>query len=107
MTSDTTTAKSRRKTKPAPRAKRVTKKVQLIRMLDSSAGADIATISAKLGWQTHTTRAALTGLRKAGHEIVAEKQVPGKPARYRIVRAPAARAEALPADQIQEAADAG
>ncbi|WP_233140042.1 DUF3489 domain-containing protein [Marivita geojedonensis] len=33
-------------------------------MLSAKAGADILTISAKLGWQVHTARAAITGLRK-------------------------------------------
>ena len=46
-----------------------TKKARLIQMLTRKAGADVATISEKLGWQSHTTRAALTGLRKAGFEI--------------------------------------
>ena len=50
-----------------------TKKEQLIRMLKAKAGADVATLSDKLGWQPHTTRAALTGLRRAGHEIIATK----------------------------------
>ena len=53
-----------------------TKKAQLIQMLTRKAGADVATISEKLGWLPHTTRAALTGLRKAGFEITAEK--PGR-----------------------------
>ncbi|WP_170608849.1 DUF3489 domain-containing protein [Ruegeria arenilitoris] len=43
-----------------------TKKARLIQMLSRKAGADVATISEKLDWQMHTTRAALTGLRKAG-----------------------------------------
>jgi len=63
-------------------------------MLGSAAGADIGMISMKLGWQTHTTRAALTTLRKAGHDVVAEKPEQGKPARYRIVAAPAATVSA-------------
>ena len=49
------------------------KKAQLIQLLARKTGADVATISNKLGWQSHTTRAALTGLRKAGFEISAEK----------------------------------
>ena len=65
-----------------------TKKQQLIRMLSGKAGADVATISEKLGWQQHTTRAALTHLRKAGYEVAAEKPVDSKPARYRITGSP-------------------
>ena len=66
-----------------------TKKAQLIQMLNRKAGADVATISEKLGWQSHTTRAALTGLRKAGFEISAEKLGQGKPLSYRITAQPA------------------
>jgi predicted ArsR family transcriptional regulator len=66
-----------------------TKKAQLIQMLTRKAGADVATISEKLGWQSHTTRAALTGLRKAGFEISAEKTAEGKPLSYRITSQPA------------------
>ena len=66
-----------------------TKKAQLIQMLTRKAGADVATISDKLGWQSHTTRAALTGLRKAGFEISAEKSGDGNPLSYRITAQPA------------------
>jgi predicted ArsR family transcriptional regulator len=62
-----------------------TKKAQLIQLLTRKAGADVATISEKLGWLPHTTRAALTGLRKAGFEISAEKPGNGKPSCYRIL----------------------
>jgi predicted ArsR family transcriptional regulator len=67
---------------------RTTKKAQLIRMLQSKTGSGITAISAKLGWQSHTTRAALTGLRKAGYEIAATKSEGGKPTRYRITAGP-------------------
>ncbi len=65
-----------------------TKKAQLIQLLTRKTGADVATISDKLGWQSHTTRAALTGLRKAGFEISAEKPGEGKPLSYRITAQP-------------------
>lgn len=55
-----------------------TKKAQLIQMLNRKAGADVAAISKRLGWLPHTTRAALTGLRKAGYEISTEKSGNGK-----------------------------
>ena len=101
MTTDATNAKPRRrapaKQRAKPPAKRVTKKDQLIRMLGSATGADVATISKRLGWQTHTTRAALTGLRKAGYEVASEKSGQGKQARYRIVTAPACAAPAATA----------
>lgn len=66
-----------------------TKKAELIQMLTRKAGADVATISEKFGWLPHTTRAALTGLRKAGFEISAERQEAGKPLCYRISGKPA------------------
>ena len=65
-----------------------TKKNQLIKMLCRKTGSEVATISTKLGWLPHTTRAALTGLRKAGFEISAEKPSNGQPSRYRIVANP-------------------
>lgn len=70
-------------------AKPKTKKAQLIQMLNRKAGADVATISKKLGWLPHTTRAALTGLRKSGFELQSEKPGNGQPSRYRIVASPA------------------
>ncbi|WP_170389836.1 DUF3489 domain-containing protein [Ruegeria arenilitoris] len=66
-----------------------TKKARLIQMLSRKAGADVATISEKLDWQMHTTRAALTGLRKAGYEVLGAKPDEGKPKRYRILAMPA------------------
>lgn len=71
------------------RPKRVTKKDRLVRMLSGKSGADVGSISRKFGWQPHTTRAALTGLRKAGFELSAEQPGEGKPARYRITARPA------------------
>ncbi len=108
MTTVTTNAKPRRRTTSGPRARRVTKKDQLIRMLSTASGVDVGTISTKLGWQTHTTRAALTGLRKAGYEVASEKPGQGKPARYRIVAAPAPAAPAATAaTEPQRTAHAG
>jgi hypothetical protein len=66
-----------------------TKKAQLIQMLSRKAGADVVSISDKFGWLPHTTRAALTGLRKSGYKLDAEKPGSGKPLRYRIVDKPA------------------
>ncbi len=54
-------------------------------MLATKRGVDVVTVGAKFGWQPHTTRAALSGLRKAGHAVVREAPAHGKPARYRIV----------------------
>lgn len=69
--------------------KRATKGDRLIQLLKARSGCDIATLSGKLGWQPHTTRAALPRLRKAGYAI--EKLPPGKHggSRYRNSSAPA------------------
>ena len=63
----------------------VTKRDQMIRMLSAPRGAGVDAISKKLGWQVHTTRAALSRLRKAGFEIQQEIPQGGKPGRYRII----------------------
>lgn len=69
--------------------KRVTKKDQLVKLLGGKSGADLKVLSAKLGWQHHTTRAALSGLRKAGYDVVNEKSATGGASRYRILPTPA------------------
>ena len=56
------------KPKPAT-GSRTTKKNQLIKLLGTKSGADIKTLGEKLGWQQHTTRAAMSRLRKAGYEV--------------------------------------
>ncbi len=73
-----------------PRRKRAakvpkTKREQLIRMLSTKNGAGADVICRKFGWQPHTTRAALSRLRKVGFEISSERSSPGKSRRYRIV----------------------
>ena len=68
--------------RPVERPK--SKKDQLIGLLGAKGGADVRALSDTLGWQPHTVRAALSGLRKAG--IVVEKMsVRGSElTRYRI-----------------------
>jgi len=63
---------------------RKTKKQELIRLLGGKSGADIARLSEKLGWQPHSVRAAMTGLRKDGYDIQKKLGPGGKPVRYRI-----------------------
>ena len=65
-----------------------TKKALLIEMLSSSAGTSIDALVSATGWLPHTTRAALTGLRHAGHCIERSKGEDGVSA-YRLIRAPA------------------
>ncbi len=69
---------------------RTTKKDQLIKLLGTKAGVDIKSLSEKLGWQQHTMRAAMSGLRKTGYEVAGEKPAKGGLTKYRIVSAPAA-----------------
>ena len=73
-----------------PARPKPSKKEQLIRLLSAKAGADTGTISCKLGWQPHTVRAALSGLRKAGYDVEGERPGEGRAVRYRILAAPAA-----------------
>ncbi len=73
----------------ASRRPRMTKKAKLISLLSAGSGADVPGLSKKLGWLPHSTRAALTGLRKSGYEIRMVKPRNGKPTRYHIDSVPA------------------
>jgi hypothetical protein len=70
----------------APRS--TTKKDRLVRLLKASAGREIATLSRELGWQPHTTRAALTRLRQAGYAIEKLPRQNNGGSRYRIAGEP-------------------
>ena len=50
-------------------ARKGTRQAQLVALLQRKSGASIKQISERLGWQAHTARAALTGLRKRGYRI--------------------------------------
>lgn len=54
----------------APAYRKGSKKARLVDLLQSPEGASVAHLAATLGWQPHTTRAALTSLRKDGHDLV-------------------------------------
>jgi len=41
----------------------------------------LVTLSKKFGWQTHATRAALSGLREAGYELEPAMAAKGNPTR--------------------------
>lgn len=66
-------------TKPAQ-----TKKARLIVLLKTRNGARTPTICKSLGWQKHTVRAALSGLRKEGHLVVTSKSARDGVTVYRI-----------------------
>lgn len=64
-------------------------KIALVtRLLERSEGASLDEMVAATGWLPHTTRAALTGLKKKGHVI--SKAKVDDVTRYSIVKAPAA-----------------
>ncbi|VVT10266.1 DUF3489 domain-containing protein [Erythrobacter sp. EC-HK427] len=52
--------------------RRETKIGKVITMLGREEGATLDQIVAATGWQAHTARAAMTGLKKKGHTIVRE-----------------------------------
>ncbi len=64
----------------------------LTRLLSRKTGADLGELQAATGWQPHSVRAALSGLRKAGYTLERNPgPKPGSPARYRITARPAGR----------------
>lgn len=52
---------------------RSTKQSLVLDLLRQDSGVALATLAEATGWLPHTTRAALTGLRKKGHTIVRSK----------------------------------
>ncbi len=71
-----------------PRRPKTTKKARLISFLNKDRGADIGSLSKRLGWLPHTTRAALSKLRKSGYVITSAKPRNSKLMRYRITSLP-------------------
>lgn len=63
--------------------KRTTKSDLIIEMLSKAEGATLDELVAATSWLPHTTRAALTGLKKKGHTVISEKHVGVR--RYRVV----------------------
>ena len=73
---------------PAVPKKPKTKRSRLIEILSAKTGTDIDALSETIGWQQHSTRAALTGLRKAGFEIARKTPPAGGKPLYRIIAKP-------------------
>lgn len=68
---------------------RETKAAILRRLLARKAGADLAALQSATGWQPHSVRAGLSGLRKAGYIIDrTEATKPGSTATYRTIGGP-------------------
>jgi hypothetical protein len=75
--------------KPKSTLPRETKTAVLRKLLSRKAGADLATLQSATGWQPHSVRAALSGLRKAGYTIDrADPAKVGGGAVYRITSGP-------------------
>jgi hypothetical protein len=55
-----------------------TKKALVLSLLSRPQGATIEDLLSATGWLPHTTRAALTGLRKEGHEFMKSKNADGE-----------------------------
>lgn len=72
---------------PKPKAK-TSKTDQLKSLLAKPDGMTVEALATKLGWQTHTTRAALTRLKQAGVEVEKLEPADGlRQSRYRIAGA--------------------
>ena len=66
----------KRASKPTPplsTTPHVTKKARLETLLARARGATLAQLQTEPGWQPHTVRAAISGLRKAGRSIELEE----------------------------------
>ena len=59
------------------------KQASILTLLGRAQGATISSLIEATGWQRHTLRAALSGLRKRGHEIERDQTKAGE-SRYRI-----------------------
>jgi hypothetical protein len=73
-------------TSPSIVPARQTKKGSILALLQRPKGAAIGELIEVTGWQVHSVRAALTGLRKEGKELVRDKDEAGVTL-YRIAEA--------------------
>jgi predicted ArsR family transcriptional regulator len=79
------------RTPTAPTYRAGSKRARLVELLNGPKGVTVDHLSSTLGWLTHTTRAALTGLRKDGHGIEKLPASDGESvSRYRIAKGGAA-----------------
>lgn len=86
-----------RRTRPVEKSKSTkagegTKTAQLVGLLQRKQGSSIDEIETRLGWQPHTIRAAITGLRKRGFAVNREQSKAGKSV-YRVVGTPSENVE--------------
>lgn len=66
--------------------KRMSRTQQLLGLLDRRRGATSIEMMEVTGWQSHSLRAALSGLRKKGHQLERDHD-PGGRLRYRLINA--------------------
>lgn len=71
-------------TPPASTARPVANSLVAKKLLARARGATITEIQTATGWQPHSTRAFLSGLRKAGRTLVKEERKSGETS-YRLV----------------------
>jgi hypothetical protein len=87
MPASTTISSKRKNRSNAPKAERKgarrTKADTILNLLKRPKGASVADLQKATGWQSHSVRAALTGLRKKGHAVDRTKDDAGI-TRYRI-----------------------
>lgn len=72
----------------APAKLPVTKRDRLRSRLEAADGASLAQLEKEFGWQPHTVRAAISGLRKAGFDV--QRGAGDQSSVYRIVGSRAA-----------------
>lgn len=60
-----------------PMPKRPSKSAAVLAMLQRPEGATLDQLVIATGWLPHTARAALTGLKKKGHEVTSDKPAGG------------------------------
>jgi len=69
-------SRSRKARAPAARG-RTSKKAAIVALLGRPDGAAIGDLTKATGWQVHSVRAALTGLRKDGKEVLRDRDAAG------------------------------
>jgi biotin operon repressor len=71
--------------KPKPANALKSKKAQLASLLKRKSGVSAPALCKTLGWQPHTLRAAISGLRKSGHQIETRRTATGDATLYRMM----------------------
>jgi hypothetical protein len=81
------------------------KLMQVIELLQRNRGATIDELIAATGWLAHTTRAALTGLRKRGYAVAIDRSDEERGSFYRIPADPTGEDAALVGSPAEEPAN--